>query len=353
MRKTGNILQIHLSTFIVLSILMLCCLPTLQAQDIHYTQFTLQPLQQSPAFAGSFDGNYRFAALYRNQWATVAVPYNTLGLAFDMKAYETKKLDSYLGTGLSFFLDQAGDSRLQSMYVQIPLSYTFYIPMGDDASIKMSAGLAAGILRKSINTSALQFDNQYAGDIFDPNIPPAENFGALSFVKPDISVGYNVAFNFNKKTEFGLGFGAHHLNKIEESFVDDGVQIALQKRYAIPAYFKFELSPKWDLQFDYLFQEQGRFHEHTFGAIASYYLKKNGPAKTAIEFGSYYRWQDAISGIIRYRKNNFVAGLSYDVNHSNLTPASNTYGGVELGLVYTIKKVKEPQIKNKRKCLVF
>lgn len=325
----------------------------MQAQDIHYTQFTLQPLQQTPAMAGNFDGNFRFAGLYRNQWATVAVPYNTLGLSFDMKALQTKKFNSFLGTGMSLFLDQAGDSRLQSMYVQIPLSYTFYIPLSDDASLRMSAGLSAGFLRKAINTSALQFDNQYAGDIFDPNIPPSENFGNLSFIKPDIAAGYNLAFNFKEKTELGVGFGAHHLNNIQETFINDGVSIALQKRYAVPSYIKFELAPKWDLRFDYLFQNQNQFREHTFGAIASYYLKNDGPAKTAIEFGSYYRWQDAVSGIVRYRKNNFLAGLSYDINHSNLNPASNTYGGVELGFVYIIKNLKEPNIKNKRKCIVF
>ena len=62
----------------------------LHAQDIHYTQFTLQGMQQSPAFAGNFDGNHRFATLYRNQWATVSVPYNTLGFSYDVNILESK-----------------------------------------------------------------------------------------------------------------------------------------------------------------------------------------------------------------------------------------------------------------------
>ena len=323
------------------------------AQDIHYTQFTLQPLQQSPAMTGDFDGNYRFAALYRNQWATVAIPYNTLGFAFDMKAFESKKFTSFLGVGGNAFYDQAGDGRLQSIYAQVPLSYNVYIPLGDKNTIKIGAGLYAGFLHKSLNTSRLQFDNQYSGDVFDPSIPNAENFGNLSFIKPDIGMGYQVAFNINQKASFGLAFGVHHLNKIQESFIDDGVEIALQKRYALPVYLAVELNQKWDLRLDYIFQEQGKFYEHNFGAITSYYLKKDGPAKTAIEFGSYYRYKDALSAIVRYRKNNFLAGLSYDVNLSPLKAATNTYGGIELGLVYIIKKVKAPEIKNKRKCLVF
>lgn len=324
-----------------------------KGQDIHYTQFTLQPLQQSPAFAGNFDGEHRFAALYRNQWATVAVPYNTFGFGYDVKVYSTKKFNSFLGSGVNMFYDQAGDSRLRTLHAQIPLSYTLFFPIGKGNSLKIGAGLSVGMLNKSINTSQLQFDNQYSGDIFDPNIPIAENFGNLGFTKIDIGMGYQLGVNVQDNFEIGMGFGIHHLNKIEESFLDAGVGIALSPRFAMPVYIKAQLAPLWDLRFDYLYQEQNTLSEHNFGAIASYYLKKDGPAITAIEFGSYYRWKDALSGIVRYRKNNLLVGFSYDANLSDLRAASNSYGGVELGLVYTIKKVKEPSIKFKRKCIVF
>lgn len=332
---------------------MILSIQVLKSQDIHYTQFALQALQQSPAFAGDFDGNHRFAALYRNQWATVAVPYNTFGFAYDTKAYQTKKFDSYLGLGTNFFYDQAGDGRLRSLYAQLPLSYTLILPAGKGNTINIGAGIVVGLLNKSINTSQLQFDNQYSGDFFDPNIPPAENFGNLGFTKLDVGLGYKMALHIQEKTALGLGFGIHHLNSIEERFLDAGVGIALQKRFALPAYLKFELAPVWDLRFDYLFQEQNSLSEHTFGAIASYYIKKDGPAKTAIEFGSYYRWKDALSGIVRYRKNNLLVGFAYDTNLSPLRAATNSYGGIEIGLVYTLKQVMKPNIKNKRKCVVF
>lgn len=326
---------------------------SVKAQDIHYTQFTLQAQQQSPAATGNFDGDYRFAALYRNQWATINVPYNTLGFSFDMKAYETKKYNSFLGAGATFFFDQAGDAHYRTFYAQIPLAYTLYFPLKNNSTIKIGAGIYAGILQKSLNINQLQFDNQFTGEVYDANIPIAENFGQLNFLKPDIGMGYHMAFNIKQKSEFGVAFGAHHLNNIQESFIDDGLSLKLQKRFAIPAYYKYTFNKKWEVQLDYLFQTQNTLNEHLFGAIASYYIKNNGPAKTAFEFGSYYRYQDAVSTIIRYRKNNFLTGFAYDINISNLKAASNTYGGIELGLVYTIKKIKEPEIKHKRKCFVF
>ena len=38
--------------------------------------------------------------------------------------------------------------------------------------------------------------------------------------------------------------------------------------------------------------------------------------------------------------NNFVFGAAYDVNISDLKPASHTVGAVELGIVYYIKEKK-------------
>jgi hypothetical protein len=49
------------------------------AQDIHFTQFDMQPLIINPAFTGMFDGKVRAGAIYRNQWASVTVPYVTFG----------------------------------------------------------------------------------------------------------------------------------------------------------------------------------------------------------------------------------------------------------------------------------
>jgi len=344
---------IHISILCLLSALFLLSSKNAQGQDIHYTQFTLQPLQQSPAFAGNFNGDHRFAALYRNQWATIAVPYNTLGFAYDSKVYTTKKFDSFLSAGGQFFFDQAGDSRLRSLYLQLPVSYTLYLPAGEGNTFKLGTGFYVGLLNKSFNTSQLQFDNQYTGDIFNPNIPIAENFDQLGFTKPDIGLGYQLGLNLKEKTAFGIGFGIHHLNRIEESFINDGVGISLAKRYALPAYFKTELTPVWDLRFDYLYQTQNTFSEHTVGALASYFIRKDGPAIKSIEFGTYYRWADALSGIVRYQLNNMLFAFSYDINTSKLQAATNGYGGIEIGMVYTIKQVKEPQIKYKRKCVVF
>lgn len=324
-----------------------------KTQDVHYTQYDIQSLQQTPAHAANFDGNYRFSALYRNQWSTIKVPYNTLGFSFDMLAYASKKFDSKLGVGLSTAFDQAGDGKYRSLYAQIPISYTFYIPIKEKSLFKLGGGVYLGIINKSFDISALNFDNQYNGEVFDATIPIIESFGNLSYTNLDVGIGYNLGFRINNKIEFGTALGVHHLNPIKENYINNSITSVLQKRYSIPSYFTYYINNKWEIKLDYLYQKQNKLHEHLVGSIASYYFKNNEVAKKALCLGVYYRAKDAVSTVIQYKQNNFRAGFAYDANISALKAATNSYGAVEIGIVYILKKVEQVNIKNKRKCFVF
>lgn len=323
------------------------------AQDTHYTQYHLQSLQQSPAFTANFDGNYRFSLLYRNQWSTIKVPYNTIGFSFDMLAYETKKYQSRVGTGLSTAFDQAGDGKYRSFYIQVPISYTIYIPVKNKNYFKIGAGVYLGVINKSFDISALSFDNQYNGEVFDARIPINENFGNLSYTSFDMGIGYNLGFKIPDKVQFETGLGIHHLNPIQENYLNNSVRSILQKRYAIPSSFTIFINKKWDIQFDYLYQKQLKLQEHLMGTKASYYFKNKGYDKKGISLGTYYRWKDAVSAVVQYKQNNLVAGIAYDINVSPLKAATNSYGAVEVGLVYMIKNLEKTNVKNKRKCIVF
>src|ERR1700761_7009157 len=82
------------------------------AQDIHFTQFDAVPLVINPAFTGNFDGQYRAAAIYRNQWQSVTVPYVTYGASFDLPIVHDLTHDDYLAAGAQVYKDQAGDANL-------------------------------------------------------------------------------------------------------------------------------------------------------------------------------------------------------------------------------------------------
>src|ERR1043165_1449272 len=64
---------------------------SLQAQDIHHTQYFASPLTLNPALTGLVRGDLRLSANYRSQWYSVSShPYPTGVVSYDMAAMKGK-----------------------------------------------------------------------------------------------------------------------------------------------------------------------------------------------------------------------------------------------------------------------
>ncbi len=64
---------------------------SIQAQDLHFSQFFNSPLTTNPANTGFIpDGDYRLGINYRDQWSSImAVPYKTMSAFGDMQIMKT------------------------------------------------------------------------------------------------------------------------------------------------------------------------------------------------------------------------------------------------------------------------
>jgi len=84
---------------------------SLQAQDPRFAQFYTAPDQLNPALTGVYDGQFRFIANYRDQWASVLndVPFRTLSTHLDGKISIGR--NDYLSIGVNGLRDIAGDSK--------------------------------------------------------------------------------------------------------------------------------------------------------------------------------------------------------------------------------------------------
>src|SRR5215510_9186298 len=90
------------------------------AQDPNFSQFFASPLTLNPALTGKFDGIFRFAMNYRNQWPTISNAYTTGTTSLDMGIMKNRipEYDQF-GIGLMGFTDRAGDGALTENYVGI------------------------------------------------------------------------------------------------------------------------------------------------------------------------------------------------------------------------------------------
>ena len=43
---------------------------TANSQDLHFSQYYTQASTLNPSLVGNYDGSYRLAAIYRNQWTS-------------------------------------------------------------------------------------------------------------------------------------------------------------------------------------------------------------------------------------------------------------------------------------------
>src|SRR3979490_892289 len=90
--------------------LFLTLLKMASAQDPNFSQFFASPLTLNPAMTGKFDGLYRVAGNYRNQWPAIynAFTTATISVDFDILRNKLSEVDRF-GVGIMAFSDKAGD----------------------------------------------------------------------------------------------------------------------------------------------------------------------------------------------------------------------------------------------------
>ncbi len=81
-----------------------------RGQDIHFSQFFETPLLRNPSLAGIFNGDVRVQGVYRNQWGSVTVPYQTGSFNVEYKQ-PIGQGDDFITTGMQLVYDKAGTTN--------------------------------------------------------------------------------------------------------------------------------------------------------------------------------------------------------------------------------------------------
>ena len=318
---------------------LISCLISLVSlsQDIHFTQFNFSPLNQNPANTNLFDGDMRFVGNYKNQWQSVPVAYNTASASAEMN-FITLKNNDKVGGGLLLYYDRAGDSKFTSLHVAYSMSYQ--LNWGHHDLYTISLGYQIGIVNRSFDYTHLFFDNQFNGDAFNPNTPSSENYSRTNFVFLDMSLG--VAYKWNKglRKNFTFGVSIAHFNSPSQSFYGDH-SVTLAPMYNFHFRGQFKIAARLDIVPEFLFQRQQTRQEFVPGVHLKTYITNKPTQRIALNTGAYYRVGDAPAVMVGMDYNNLQVNCSYDINHSNFTPASRYNGGFELSVIYIISKIKK------------
>jgi type IX secretion system PorP/SprF family membrane protein len=337
-------------------VLLVLCIPfrTL-SQDIHFSQFFQSPILLNPALCGQFDGSFRFGLNQRTQWRSVTTPYSTFALGAD--ANNITLPDGFLNSkdgnfkelpyhgGVSFYSDKAGDSQLMTTGFNVVGAKSFKVPFDDKATI--AAGAMIGVTTMRIDYSNLTYDSQWNGTNYDPNRPPGEVFPLAGRGYFNLNLGGLYIRPIDDKRSFTAGLSLFNLSRPKQSFFDEGY-VKLDTRLNLHGSYKQIINDQITLEPMALIMRQGKYTEVNIGALAHYTLSQKPWTRNGLYAGLFVRAKDSGFFIAGMQYGAWNAAISYDVNTSQLRPASNGRGGLEFSLLYTMSKF--PKKKNAKTC---
>jgi len=314
----------------------------LKAQDIHFSQFYMSPLNLNPAMTGVMNCNSRLVANYRNQWASVlkSNAYNTYSASYDQKIPVGRS--DYFGVGGAFWGDVAGASRFGTTQGKLSLSYSKKMGGYRNSGHFLVMGASAGVTQRRIDESDLRWPTQVQDGIPCPTCPGG-NIDDTDFLFADIDVGLLWFSVLDKYNNFYFGAAVNHLNQPNVSFLDDVVP--LYQKITVHGGGQFEMTRRVSILPGLILLFQGPHLEINTGASFRFAMGRNRLARQSWQIGAWYRTaaknpsgliSDAIIISTRFDYDNFGLGFSYDVNVSKLATASAGNGSFEFSLLYKI-----------------
>lgn len=302
-----------------------------RAQDIHFSQFSVPSSFLNPALTGDFHGDWRAGLIHRDQWRSIAQPYVSSLAFFDRQFY---LYSQQINAGIILIRDQSGLASLTNNKVYLNLSY--HVKSGRST---IMLGLQPGLVIKSFNPSKLTFPSQWDQSVgyFNGELDNMENgYGNRSIYYFDLGAGMNWAMDLPGFRP-SVGFAFFHLNQANESF--NGASSKLVMRQVIHANARIAVRGK-----HYLFPELSM---NTMNRANSFiggltFGKRYGASSQVSELfcgisarTGFERNADAAIPMIGMKIGHWRTALSYDINISNLSQATQNRGAAEISIVYT------------------
>lgn len=315
------------------------------AQDIHFSQFYMSPLNLNPAMTGVMNCTQRLTFNHRNQWAPIlrSNSYQTYSFSYDQRI-PVGRYD-YMGVGGTLWRDQAGTVDYGQLQAKLSVSYSKRMAGDRNSGHYLVAGFEGGAQQTGVDLSKAQWGTQHNGKgSFDPTAPSNEVFNRNSIIFADLSAGLLWFSVFSNDNTFYVGGAYHHLNRANISF-NRSKKEQLYSRFTGHIGGEFSTGDRTALVPNAIVMFQGKAMEINPGLSLKFILSKFKYDKQSFQIGAWARiankyssgvLADALILTTRFDYNQFTIGFSYDATVSTLRKAAPTTGGYEFSLMYNI-----------------
>lgn len=294
----------------------------LHAQDIHFSMLDLDPLLFNPAYAGFFDGTGRFGAIYRNQWASVSVPFQTLTATAEVSLMRNSRNRNGLNGSLWVTDDRAGTLGYGATSASAIVSWFQAIGNGDNL---VSVALEGGVGQTGFRTEDIAMDDA------------TESFRRTQVLYPTLGAGVAWFCQWTETFYTKAGFSMRNINRPDISYLETS-DSRLMPRWNLYVRAEWRGWPQWSLLPVAGYQHQDLFSELVYGCDVRWYVNESPRDYLAFSAGLLARHSDAAAISLAVLWHEWTFALSYDANLSKLAEASHTLGAFELGVLYMIQK---------------
>jgi type IX secretion system PorP/SprF family membrane protein len=323
-----------------------------QAQDFTFSQFYEKPLLRNPALAGVFTGDVRVTGIFRNQWQSISVPFQTSAASVEVK-FPIGSANDYLTVGMQMTNDVAGDIKLKR--TQFLPVVNFHKSLNEDYNSYLSLAFMAGNVNSQFDATKMQLNDQFVNGSFNPNNPTMQTFNRTGINYWDLGAGLVYSMDFGEAATMYFGASLFHFNKPKVGFFTNDMITTLGNKFTLNAGLTTPTGDYNRLVFfaDYYAQSGNR--QFLGGALYGMDIKQHYDSddKISLYLGGFYRWNDAFIPIVKLDMYKLSLGLSYDVNTSQLKTASQWRGGFELSMSYKTKLRIRNEGAEKMRCVDF
>lgn len=315
---------------IILGLLTLLLHNWVSAQDIHFTQFQAAPLTLNPALTGHFKGDYRITNIHRRQWASISTPFVTNAIAYDRPVYFYRET---LAAGAVWVHDQSGFNRLIVNKLLLSVAYRKKYKRH-----LFAIGFQGGPVRKNTDLSTYSFPDQFDRNngTFNSGAPTAEPLSNEPITYLDLNVGVIWSSKFGS-FEPEVGWAIYHFNQPNESFY--GQDFNLPYRQVTSVGGQIHINGSMRVKPQLLYMSQQRASDLLVGGAFEIDVPANDMRVSSMYAGilfrdGFQRNSDAFALQAGLDVGEITAGVSYDINISELQVATNSRGAIELYVTY-------------------
>jgi type IX secretion system PorP/SprF family membrane protein len=301
-------------------------------QDKNISQWYHSNVLYNAGSVATGEEDFGFFTNFRSQWLTIPQP--GIGMRTNTLCAEFKVPDGFngvnnFGVGIVAVNDQTGDARFMTTNVSVPINYSLQL----DRSNRLSIGISPGFYQQSINPDAQTWESQWNGInyVTRPNVEIGIN---PSYASIDLGAGLFYQHTTREKTRIYGGVALNHITRQKINFSFGGDRIYMQTVVHGGADIT---TNKKDLRIqpNVMFFRAGRAYNFMAGLTLEHILKNPSEITTinkttCINYGFYYRHNDALVTSLGFKVKGVRFGLAFDANLSYLSQATSSVGAIEV-----------------------